>query len=110
MPRWMLSPLLAAALARAARRRHALSPSGAAGAAAVGTAIFGAGGLRASALLLLFFGSSTALSRLSGAITSCAGQAGPERYLAQVLANGALQAILSACGSGRPSPWVYAAI
>ena len=105
----MLAPLLATALAGAARWRNALSPSGAAGAAAVGTAIFGAGGLRASALLLLFFGSSTALSRLSGAITSCAGQAGPERTLAQVLANGALPAILAVCDHVRPSPRVAAA-
>ena len=102
MQRWMLAPLLALALASAARRRHALSPSGAAGATAVGTAIFGAGGLRAAALLVLFFGSSTALSRRGAA-------AGPERTLAQVLANGGLPAALAVCAQVRPSPRVSAA-
>src|SRR5579871_6027246 len=62
--RWIMAPLLGAALAGTALRRRALSPSGAAAAACVGTAVFGAGGWRDSALLLLFFGSSTALSRL----------------------------------------------
>src|SRR5919199_350827 len=107
MQRWMLAPLLALALARAARRRHALSSSGAAGATAVGTAIFGAGGLRAAALLVLFFGSSTALSRRGGTASGAA--AGPERTLAQVLANGALPAALAVCAHVRPSPRVVAA-
>src|SRR5919201_6786199 len=102
MPRWLLAPLLALALASAARWRHALSPSGAVGATAVGTAIFGAGGLRAAALLLLFFGSSTALSRRSAAV-------GPERTLAQVLANGGLPAALAVCAHVRPSRRLVAA-
>jgi uncharacterized protein (TIGR00297 family) len=102
MRRWMLAPLLALALASAARRRHALSSSGAAGATAVGTAIFGAGGLRAAALLALFFGTSTALSRRGAA-------AGPERTLAQVLANGGLPAALAVCAHLRPAPRLVAA-
>ncbi len=64
--RWGTALALGTLVAGAARRRNALSGSGAAGAAAVGTAVFGAGGVRGSALLLLFFGSSTALSRLHG--------------------------------------------
>jgi len=108
MRRWMLASLLATALAGAAHRRHALSPSGATGAAAVGTAVFGAGGLRGSALLLLFFGSSTALSRLSG-VASNGAEAGPRRTLAQVLANGGLPAALAVCDHVRPSPHVAAA-
>jgi uncharacterized protein (TIGR00297 family) len=107
MRRWMLAPLLALALAGAARRRHALSSSGAAGATAVGTAIFGAGGLRAAALLMLFFGSSTALSRRGGPASGAA--PGPERTLAQVLANGGLPAALAVCAHVRPSPRVGAA-
>jgi uncharacterized protein (TIGR00297 family) len=107
MRRWMLAPLLALALAGAARRRHALSSSGAAGATAVGTAIFGAGGLRAAALLVLFFGSSTALSRRGGLASGAA--PGPERTLAQVLANGGLPAALAVCAHLRPSPRVGAA-
>src|ERR671935_2639186 len=102
MRRWTLAPLLALALASAARRRHALSSSGAGGATAVGTAIFGAGGLRAAALLALFFGSSTALSRRGAA-------AGPERTLAQVLANGGLPAALAVCAHVRPAPRLGAA-
>src|SRR5947199_8044107 len=108
MRRWMLASLLATALAGAAHRRHALSPSGATGAAAVGTAVFAAGGLRGSALLLLFFGSSTALSRLSG-VASNGAEAGPRRTLAQVLANGGLPAALAVCDHVRPSPRVVAA-
>jgi uncharacterized protein (TIGR00297 family) len=107
MRRWMLAPLLALALASAARRRHALSSSGAAGATAVGTAIFGAGGLRAAALLVLFFGSSTALSRRGGTASGAA--AGPERTLAQVLANGGLPAALAVCAHVRPAPRLVAA-
>jgi uncharacterized protein (TIGR00297 family) len=107
MRRWMLAPLLALALASAARRRHALSSSGAAGATAVGTAIFGAGGLRAAALLVLFFGSSTALSRRGG--TASGAVAGPERTLAQVLANGGLPAAFAMCARVRPSPRLVAA-
>ena len=106
MRRWMLASLLATALAGAAHRRHALSPSGATGAAAVGTAVFGAGGLRGSALLLLFFGSSTALSRLSGGGRGA--REGPRRTLAQVLANGGLPAALAVCDRSRPSPRVAA--
>src|ERR671937_439977 len=107
MRRWTLAPLLALALASAARRRHALSPSGAAGATAVGTAIFGAGGLRAAALLVLFFGSSTALSRRGASSSGAA--AGPERTLAQVLANRGLPAALAVCARVRPSPRVVTA-
>jgi len=65
MTRWLIAPLLGAGVAVAARRRDALSPSGALGAAVVGGAVYGAAGARGSALLLLFFGGSTSLSRLS---------------------------------------------
>src|SRR5918911_4802973 len=107
MRRWMLAPLLALALASTARRRHALSPSGAVGATAVGTAIFGAGGLRAAALLVLFCGGPPALSRRGG--TASGAVAGPERTLAQVLANGGLPAALAVCAHVRPSPRLVAA-
>lgn len=106
--RWAAALLLGGAIATAARRRAALSPSGAVGAAAVGAAIFGADGLRESSLLLLFFGSSTALSRLSGHEDDSA-RAGPRRTLAQVLANGGLPAALALLGLWRPSPRLDAA-
>ncbi len=114
--RWGTALVLGTLVAGAARRRNALSGSGAAGAAAVGTAVFGAGGVRGSALLLLFFGSSTALSRLRGrarhedgaapnaASTTRSVEDGPRRTLAQVLANGGAPAVLALIGGVRRAP------
>ena len=108
MPRrWLTAAVLGAGVGVAAWRRGALSPSGAAGAAAVGTAVFGGGGPRASALLLLFFGSSTALSRSSR--LAGAERAGPRRALAQVLANGGVPAALALLSVRGRSPRVMAA-
>jgi uncharacterized protein (TIGR00297 family) len=94
---------LSAAVALAAWRRGALSPSGSVGAVLVGTAVFGTAGRRGSALLLLFFGSSSALSRLTGADKK------PRRTLVQVLANGGIPAALTLVQYLRPSPHVSAA-
>ena len=114
--RWGTALVLGTLVAGAARRRNALSGSGAAGAAAVGTAVFGAAGVRGSALLLLFFGSSTALSRLhrrthhedaappSDASVPRTIAAGPRRTLTQVLANGGLPAVLALTGGMRRDP------
>ncbi len=112
--RWLLAALLGTGVGVAAWRREALSSSGAAGAAAVGTAVFGAGGPRASALLLLFFGSSTALSRASrtGARTQAepgTGRSGPRRTLTQVLANGGVPAALALLSLRARSPRALAA-
>ncbi len=117
--RWLLAPLLGSAVALAARRRNALSSSGALGAAAVGTAVFGAGGVPASTLLVSFFGSSTALSRVPHprplSLTRERGlggegvPAGPRRTLVQVLANGGLPATLAVWHGLRPSPRLHAA-
>ncbi len=122
---WPLALLLGSGVALAARRRGALSLSGAIGAASVGTAVFGAGGPRASTLLLLFFGSSTALSRssrrsmtaLSRSSRRSMGDArdagnereGPRRTAAQVLANGGIPAALALLGLRTWSPRVIAA-
>jgi uncharacterized protein (TIGR00297 family) len=94
---------LSVAVALAAWRRGALSPSGSAGAVLVGAAIFGAGGQRGSALLLLFFGSSSALSRLSGADKK------PRRTMVQVLANGGVPAVLALLYDVWPSRHLAAA-
>lgn len=106
--RWLTALALGAGVAMAARRRGALSTSGAAGATAVGAAIFGAGGAPKAALLLLFFSSSTLLSRLTernaGAV-----RPGPRRTLAQVLANGGLPALLALYGARSASRRVGAA-
>lgn len=101
---------LSAAIAAVGYRRGSLAASGAAGAVIVGTATYLAGGWRWSSVLLGFFGSSSALSRLeersrSGkAITEMAAR-GSRRDLAQALANGgvAATAALIACAFPRPA-------
>ncbi len=60
----VLGFLLAVSIAYLAYRVHSLSRDGAIGAALVGTITFGLGGLQWSILLLAFFISSSALSRL----------------------------------------------
>lgn len=106
--RWLLALPLATGAGLAAWRRGALSPSGAVGATVVGTAVFGAGGPRASALLLLFFGGSTVLSRSARGEAQARAE-GPRRTLAQVLANGGVPAALALAGQRDGSPRVMAA-
>ncbi len=60
----LLGFLLAVSIAYLAYRVHTLSRDGAIAAALVGTIIFGLGGWQWSVLLLAFFISSSALSRL----------------------------------------------
>jgi uncharacterized protein (TIGR00297 family) len=85
--------LLAAAIAFAARRARALSPSGAVSAAALGT-IGIAAGWSWGALLILFFAASSALSRhrlnTKEERTAAIVAKGGERDALQVLANGGL--------------------
>jgi uncharacterized membrane protein len=116
--RWLAAAILASGAGLTAWRRDALSSSGAMGAAAVGTAVFGAGGPRASALLLTFFGSSTLLSRSSGqnsttgqdsTTTQSHDQSGPRRTLTQVLANGSVPAALALLSLRARSPRLMAA-
>jgi len=90
--------LAAVAVALAARRLHALSPSGALAAVVVGTAIVGAGGWWWGALLVAFFVTASALSRVArrrdaGKETIAA--RGGERDAVQVAANGGLPALLA---------------
>lgn len=106
--RWLAAPFLGTAVAAVALWRGALAPSGAAGASVVGTAIFGASGPLGSALLLLFFGGSSALSRLAPG-DKPAEETAPRRTLAQVLANGGLPALLALANAARPSPRLAAA-
>ena len=107
---WIIAPLLSSAAAAVAFRRGALDPSGSVGAVGIGTAVFGAGGFPASTLLLLFFASSTALSRSRARASSQTGAVkGPRRNLAQVLANGAVPAALAMIRRLRPSPRLAAA-
>lgn len=90
-----LAAVVAAAIAAAALALGALSPSGAVGAFGVGAVTFGLGGLTPAALLVLFFVSSSALSRLGGSRkreVAAAFSKGHRRDLGQVLANGSAAA------------------
>src|SRR5512140_878614 len=85
--------LLAAAVTFLARRLHALTRGGAFAATALGTVVFGLGGWQWTALLLAFFISSSALSRLFRMAKHSAEEKyakGSERDAAQVLSNGGL--------------------
>jgi uncharacterized protein (TIGR00297 family) len=78
-----------------ARRARALSTSGAWMALGVGAATFGLGGLTPAVLLLLFFVSSSFLSRVGSkrkTIVAAAFDKGGQRDAGQVLANGGLAA------------------
>jgi uncharacterized protein (TIGR00297 family) len=89
-------------------KRHALSPSGVLGAVVVGTAIQLAGRWRWSALLLSFFVTSSALSRLRKAAPSAPAHAavevrGSRRDLVQALANGGVAAGIAVMHGIAPS-------
>jgi len=105
--------LLGAIIGLIAWRSGALDPSGALAAAVVGGAVYGFGGLPWATLLLVFFISSSALSRAffkqkSNLVDKYA--KGSRRNWEQVLANGGLGALLamvySALGEAH---WVFIA-
>ncbi len=94
--------LLAALVAFAAWRAGALTAGGAAGAFLVGTATFGALGLPGACVLLAFFVSSVALSRVGKARKAAlvdAGKQGP-RDGTQVFANGGVAALCALLALG----------
>ena len=90
--------ILAVVVALGAYAARSLSRSGAIAAIVVGTLTFGIGGPLPGALLLLFFISSSILSRVGGAKkrkVAAAFAKGGRRDDGQVMANGALAALLS---------------
>lgn len=94
----LLGAGLAALIAGLAFAAGALSVSGALGAVAVGTLTFGLGGAVPAVLLILFFISSSVLSRFGGArkrAVAAAFAKGSRRDLGQVLANGGMAAGLA---------------
>lgn len=94
----IVGTLLAAGIAVAAYALGSLSASGAAAAIIVGILTFGIGGLVPAALMILFFVSSTALSRFGGErkrLVAAAFSKGGRRDGAQVAANGGIAAALS---------------
>lgn len=101
-------------VALVAYRRRSLTRSGAAGAIAVGGATWLAGGPRWSALVLAFFGTSSALSRLEqksagGLAIAAMTERGARRDLVQALANGGVAMGAAALYCARPSPFAAAA-
>lgn len=86
---------LAAGVALAARAKRALSPSGAVAAAGIGFVVFGWAGGPGAIALLLFFATSTALSRWRKRDKERLGyeKSGGERDAGQVLANGGVAAL-----------------
>lgn len=94
----LVGMILAAIIAYLAYRVRALSRSGAWAALVTGTLIFGLGGLPWATLLLIFFLSSSALSRAFARRKSGLGEKfakGSRRDAGQVLANGGLGALLA---------------
>lgn len=96
-----------------ALRAHALSRSGAFAAAISGGLIFGLGGWPWAVLLLVFFISSSALSRLFARRKTAVNEKfakGSQRDWGQVLANGGLGVLLVFCFTWRPdSTWMWVA-
>ncbi len=94
--------VLSVAISIGAQRLHALTADGAVAASLVGTLIFGFGGWRAAALLVLFFATSSLLTRWHAA-----GKPHPEhrrgRAGSQVLANGTTATVLAVWFGLAPS-------
>ncbi len=93
MPHPLLAFFCALCVAAAAWRAKALTPAGAGAACAVGTIIFARGGWAGAGALLVFFATSTALSKWRRRAKESLGyEKGGRRDAGQVLANGGLAA------------------
>ncbi len=100
--------VLSLAVAVAAHTLRLLTRDGVVAAVAVGTLVFGFGGWRRAGLLVLFFATSSALTRWQAARKSHPEHAAGRTGL-QVLANGLVAAALSVWGTIWPAPWISAA-
>jgi uncharacterized protein (TIGR00297 family) len=92
--------------------RRSLAPSGVVGAILVGTLIFGFGGWLWGLLLVVFFLSSSWLSRYRRTEKEAVAEKfakGSRRDLGQALANGALGAVLAVAYARLPDPLLFAA-
>ncbi len=110
--RWLAGILLSAMIGGLGYRNEALAPSGVVGAVIVGTVIFGAGGWIWGLLLIVFFVSSSLLSRYQreekAEVADKFAKSG-RRDLGQALANGGWGAVLALSFALRPSPLLLAA-
>ena len=103
---------LAIAVAYLAYRAHSLNQGGALAATVVGTVIFGIGGWQWAVLLLIFFITSSGLSRLFQARKSGLSEKfskGHERDAGQVFGNGGLATLFAALHALYPEsilPWL----
>lgn len=107
--RLLLGLALSSGIGLLAYRRRSLTKSGAAGAVATGTAIFGLGGWSWGLALIYFFVSSTLLSHFREKEKEHTAadkfSKGSQRDLAQVAANGGLASLYAAlAGSTRSEP------
>jgi len=108
----LLRGLFGGIIAYLAYRARALNRSGAVAAALVGGLVFGLGGLSWAILLLVFFVSSSLLSRAFGSRKAGLSEKyakGSRRDYAQVLANGGLGASLAVVQAVFPEqdwPWI----
>jgi uncharacterized protein (TIGR00297 family) len=109
----ILGFLFAAIIAVAAWRARSLSRSGAWGALLVGTLIFGLGGWQWAVLLLAFFVSSSALTRLFAKRKAALAEKfdkGGQRDIGQVLANGGIASVFAGLNFFFPhASWTWAA-
>lgn len=108
---WLIGIIGSAAVAGAAYWRQALSGSGAAAAVVVGTVLYAAGGAAWFVPLIVFFLTSTLLSkwrRRQKAHLESAYEKSGRRDAGQVLANGGVGALLCAVHAAFPHPlwWV----
>lgn len=110
--RWMLGFALAAIVSIAGRSAGSLTTSGALAATITGGCIVGAGGWWTGLLLVAFFVTSSALSRIhSHAMPGIAQARGHQRDAVQVLANGGIAVTCALVASlvAGPAPWLLAA-
>lgn len=99
---------LSLVVALGARALGLLTSGGAVAAVGVGTVVFGFGGWQRAGLLVLFFATSSLLTRWQAAHKPHPEHRGG-RNGAQVLANGAIATVLAVWGALWPAPWNAAA-
>ena len=112
LPHLLLGLALAALVGYAGYRRGALSLGGVAGAVLVGGSTFGFGGWAWGLLIVIFFASSSALSRYKQTQKAPLAEKfskGAQRDLAQALANGGAGAALAVIYALAPHPALWAA-